>query len=108
MSMKIERSSVDQVKKRIDLNKKKLEEKKKEYYFEERMKELKEEEEKAKAYRKEKKKKKKMGDEAGGLGEGEEEKKCWSRRYQSRKFGLRSKSTCCTTDKNYKQFNCKW
>jgi U4/U6.U5 tri-snRNP component SNU23 len=56
MSMKIERSSVDQVKERFNLNKKKLEEEKKKYDFEERMKELKEEEEKAKAYRKEKKK----------------------------------------------------
>ncbi|CAF0934301.1 unnamed protein product [Brachionus calyciflorus] len=60
MSMKIERSTVDQVKKRFELNKKKLEEKKKQYDFEERMKELKEEEEKAKAYRKEKKKQKKL------------------------------------------------
>jgi len=56
MSMKLERSSLDQVKKRFELNKRKLEEKKKEYDFEERMKELKEEEEKAKASRREKKK----------------------------------------------------
>jgi U4/U6.U5 tri-snRNP component SNU23 len=56
MSMKIERSTVDQVKNRFALNKKKLEETKKQYDFEERMKELKEEEEKAKAYKKEKKK----------------------------------------------------
>merc|ERR1712062_86123 len=45
MSMKIERSSLDQVKERFAVNKKKLEEKKKDYDFEERMKELKEEEE---------------------------------------------------------------
>ena len=43
MSMRIERSSVDQVRKRFEQNKKKLDEKKKEYDFEERIKELKEE-----------------------------------------------------------------
>ena len=43
MSMKIERSSLDQVKKRFDVNKRKVEEKKKEYDFEERLKELREE-----------------------------------------------------------------
>ena len=37
MSMKIERSSLDQVKNRFTLNKKKLEEKKKDYDFEERV-----------------------------------------------------------------------
>jgi len=42
MSMKVERSTLDQVKKRFEMNKKKLEEKKKQYDFEERMKELKE------------------------------------------------------------------
>merc|ERR1711879_155276 len=46
MSMKIERSSLDQVKDRFAKNKLKLEEKKKEYDFDERMKELKEEGEK--------------------------------------------------------------
>ncbi|XP_064636805.1 zinc finger matrin-type protein 2-like [Lineus longissimus] len=56
MSMKVERSSLDQVKRRFELNKKKQEEKKREYDFEERMKELREEEEKQKAYRKEKRK----------------------------------------------------
>ena len=35
MSMKVERSTVDQVKQRFELNKKKLEEKKKAYDFEE-------------------------------------------------------------------------
>ncbi|KAF3840466.1 hypothetical protein F7725_006328 [Dissostichus mawsoni] len=54
MSMRVERSSLDQVKKRFEANKKKMEEKQKEYDFEERMKELREEEEKAKAYKKEK------------------------------------------------------
>ena len=41
--MRVERSSLDQVKKRFEMNKRKLEEKKKDYDFEERMKELKEE-----------------------------------------------------------------
>ncbi|XP_046555838.1 zinc finger matrin-type protein 2-like [Haliotis rubra] len=59
MSMRIERSSLDQVKQRFEMNKKKKEEKKKEYDFEERMKELKEEEEKQKAYRREKSKNRK-------------------------------------------------
>uniref|UniRef100_A0A0B6Y860 U1-type domain-containing protein n=1 Tax=Arion vulgaris TaxID=1028688 RepID=A0A0B6Y860_9EUPU len=59
MSMKIERSSLDQVKARFDLNKKKKEEKKKDYDFEERVKELQEEEEKQKAYKKEKRKERK-------------------------------------------------
>lgn len=43
MSMKIERSTLDQVKKRFESNMKKKEEKKKEYDFEERIKELQEE-----------------------------------------------------------------
>ena len=43
MSMRVERSSLDQVKKRFEMNKRKKEEKKKDYDFEERMKELKEE-----------------------------------------------------------------
>merc|ERR1739838_1015754 len=57
MSMKIERSSLDQVKDRFSINKRKMEEKKKEYDFDERMKELKEEEEKQKEYRRNKKRK---------------------------------------------------
>ncbi|XP_053595695.1 zinc finger matrin-type protein 2-like [Microplitis demolitor] len=59
MSMKIERSSLEQVKARFAANKKKLEEKKKDYNLEKRVKELEEEEEKLKAYRKEKRKDKK-------------------------------------------------
>lgn len=59
MSMKVERSSLDQVKNRFAMNKKKLEEKKKDYDFEERVAELREEEEKAREYRKEKRKDKK-------------------------------------------------
>lgn len=43
MSMRVERSSLDQVKKRFEMNKRKQEDKKKEYDFEERMKELREE-----------------------------------------------------------------
>ena len=43
MSMRIERSSLDQVKKRFEVNKKKLEEKKKDYDLEQRVKELREE-----------------------------------------------------------------
>lgn len=41
--MRVERSSLDQVKKRFEINKRKLEEKKKEYDIEQRMKELREE-----------------------------------------------------------------
>ncbi|XP_065201358.1 zinc finger matrin-type protein 2 [Planococcus citri] len=59
MSMRIERSSLDQVKKRFEVNKKKMEEKKKDYDLEQRVKELREEEEKLKEYRKEKKREKK-------------------------------------------------
>jgi len=59
MSMKIERSSVDQVKNRLEMNKRKLEQKTKDYDLDERVKELKEEEEKLKEYRKERQKEKK-------------------------------------------------
>ncbi|XP_060224923.1 zinc finger matrin-type protein 2-like [Meriones unguiculatus] len=57
-SMCVERSTLDQVKKHFEVNKK-MEEKQKNYDFEERMKELREEEEKAKAYKKEKQKERK-------------------------------------------------
>lgn len=50
MSMKIERSSLDQVKKRFESNKKKMEEKKKDYDLEQRLRELKEEVIKKKSY----------------------------------------------------------
>ena len=43
MSMKVERSTLDQVKRRFELNKRKKEEKKKDYDFESRMQELREE-----------------------------------------------------------------
>merc|ERR1711963_240790 len=59
MSMRIERSSLDQVKARFALNKKKQEEKRKEYDLEQKVTELREEEEKLREYRREKKKEKK-------------------------------------------------
>ncbi|KAK9501011.1 hypothetical protein O3M35_002148 [Rhynocoris fuscipes] len=59
MSMRVERSSLDQVKRRFELNKKRLEEKKRDYDLEQRMKEIQEEEDKLKEYRREKKKEKK-------------------------------------------------
>ncbi|XP_048364492.1 LOW QUALITY PROTEIN: zinc finger matrin-type protein 2, partial [Sphaerodactylus townsendi] len=63
MSMRVEQSTLDQVKKRFEVNKKKMEVKQKDYDFEERMKELREEEEKDKAYKKEKQRKKKRVEE---------------------------------------------
>jgi len=74
MSMRIERSSVDQVKARFALNKKKLEEKKKDYDLEQRTSEMREEEEKLREYRREKKKdkKRKMDDDHSG-GHGSED-----------------------------------
>merc|ERR1712111_46385 len=64
MSMRVERSTVDQVKARFAQNKKKLEEKQKNYDLEERLTEVKEEEEKAREYRREKKKEKKRKDDS--------------------------------------------
>lgn len=69
MSMKIERSSLDQVKARFSANKRKMEEKKKEYDIDQRMDELREEEERAKEYRKDKKKKKKVEDDGEMVGD---------------------------------------
>merc|ERR1712083_288517 len=65
MSMRVERSSLDQVKARFALNKKKMEEKRKEYDLEQKTSELREEEEKLREYRREKKedKKRKLADE---------------------------------------------
>jgi len=74
MSMKVERSSLDQVKARFSANKRKLEEKKKEYDFDTRMEELKAEEERNREYKKEKRKEKKRRgneDEFGGGGDPE-------------------------------------
>ncbi|KAG8199689.1 hypothetical protein JTE90_022139 [Oedothorax gibbosus] len=59
MSMRVERSTLDQVKQRMELNKKKREEKQKEYDFEQRLQELKDEEDKLKEYRREKRKERK-------------------------------------------------
>lgn len=59
MNMKVERSTLEQVRQRIEWNKKRLETEKKDYNIQERMAELKEEEEKLKEYRKEKRKEKK-------------------------------------------------
>lgn len=58
MNMRINRSTLEDVKERFAMKLKEKEEKKKEYNIEEKMKELKEEEEKLKAYRKEKRKEK--------------------------------------------------
>ncbi|CAG9862591.1 unnamed protein product [Phyllotreta striolata] len=63
MSMKVERSSLDSVKKRFEQNKKKMEEKKKDYDMASRLQELAEEEEKLKEYRREKKKEKRKIEE---------------------------------------------
>lgn len=63
MSMRIERSSLDSVKQRFQLNKKKVEEKKKEYDMATRMQEIAEEEEKLREYRREKKKEKRKAEE---------------------------------------------
>nr|AHZ63131.1 zinc finger matrin-type protein 2-like protein [Mesobuthus gibbosus] len=59
MSMRVERSTLEQVKKRFEMNRKKLDEKKKEYDFEQRMQELRDEEEKLKEYRRERRKERK-------------------------------------------------
>ncbi|XP_035218447.1 zinc finger matrin-type protein 2-like [Stegodyphus dumicola] len=59
MSMRVERSTLEQVKQRMEMNKRKREEKQKEYDFEQRLQELKDEEEKLKEYRREKRKEKK-------------------------------------------------
>ncbi|XP_055611375.1 zinc finger matrin-type protein 2 [Uranotaenia lowii] len=59
MSMKVERSTLDQVKERFKVNKKKTEEKKKDYELESRVKEAKEEEERYREYKREKRKERK-------------------------------------------------
>lgn len=56
MNMKVERSTVDQVKERFKLNKIKMETKQKDYELETRIKEVKEEEERYKEHRKEQRK----------------------------------------------------
>lgn len=59
MSMKVERSTIDQVKERFQVNKKKMEEKQKDYELEKKLREAKEEEERYKEHRKEKRKERK-------------------------------------------------
>ncbi|XP_003388316.1 PREDICTED: zinc finger matrin-type protein 2-like [Amphimedon queenslandica] len=59
MSMKVEKSTLDQVKRRFAVAQEKKQEEKKQYDFDERMKELHEEEEKLKEYRREKRKERK-------------------------------------------------
>lgn len=77
MSMKVERSTVDQVRQRFEILKKKKEEKSKEYDIVERIQEVKEEEEKLREYRREKRKdiKKRKHDEvsAGADDDGDDE-----------------------------------
>lgn len=63
MSMRVERSSLDAVKSRFQVNKKKIEEKKKDYDMAQRMQEIAEEEEKLKEYRREKRKENKRKSE---------------------------------------------
>lgn len=72
MSMKVERSSLDQVKQRFQQNKKKMEEKEKDYELDAKVREAKEEEERYKEYKKEKRKdrKRKADDDDGGDGAG--------------------------------------
>lgn len=71
MSMKVERSSLDQVKERFNINKKKKLEKTKDYELESRLREAKEEEDRYKEHKKEKKKdrKRKHEDPADELDE---------------------------------------
>ncbi|CAH2075230.1 unnamed protein product, partial [Iphiclides podalirius] len=62
MSMKIERSTLDQVKARFSLNKRKLEEKKREYELDTRLREAAEEEARLKELRRERRRDKKLSD----------------------------------------------
>lgn len=65
MSMKVERSSLDQVKERFSALKKKREERQKDYELETKVKEVKEEEERYKEYKKEKRKDRKRKADEG-------------------------------------------
>uniref|UniRef100_U5EU68 Putative zinc finger matrin-type protein n=1 Tax=Corethrella appendiculata TaxID=1370023 RepID=U5EU68_9DIPT len=73
MSMKVERSSLDQVKERFKVNKKRFEEKQKDYELETKVKEAKEEEDRYKEYKREKRKerKRKADDEEEEIGTSE-------------------------------------
>ncbi|XP_063719445.1 zinc finger matrin-type protein 2-like [Symsagittifera roscoffensis] len=73
MSMKVKKSTVEDVRKRFDMNKKKLEEKEKEYDFNERMSEIKEEAKRQKSQRREKKKNRKRKSDVMAEDEAEEE-----------------------------------
>jgi len=74
MSMKVERSSLDQVKQRFQQNKRKMEEKQKDYELDAKVREAKEEEERYKEYKREKRKDRKrkadedLEDESGAGG----------------------------------------
>lgn len=59
MSMKVERSSLDQVKERFQRNKKKIEEKQKDYELAAKVQEAKDEEDRYKEYKKDKRKERK-------------------------------------------------
>lgn len=71
--MRVERSTLNDVKSRFASLKKKAEEKKREYNFSERVKEIAEEEEKLKAYRRERRKDKKRKAVKDDDGSGEED-----------------------------------
>ncbi|XP_031625963.1 zinc finger matrin-type protein 2 [Contarinia nasturtii] len=71
MSMKVERSSLDQVKERFQRNKKKMEEKQKDYDLDVKVREAKEEEDRYKEYKKEKRKERKR--KADGEPDGDDE-----------------------------------
>lgn len=74
MSMKVERSSLDQVKSRLEMMKRKTDEKKKEYSLSERVRELEEESERMKEYQKERRKEKKIRKkQSSGEGDGNDE-----------------------------------
>ncbi|XP_017771259.1 PREDICTED: zinc finger matrin-type protein 2-like [Nicrophorus vespilloides] len=80
MSMRIERSSLDAVKQRFQVNKRKMEDRKKEYDMASRMQELAEEEEKLREYRRERRRENKrkiedISEDGGGGGGGEMEQK---------------------------------
>ncbi|KAG5669130.1 hypothetical protein PVAND_017026 [Polypedilum vanderplanki] len=70
MSMKVERSSLEQVKERFSKNKRKNEDKPKEYDLEQRLKEAQEMEEKLKEQKREKKKRKIDEEQAGSSNDG--------------------------------------
>lgn len=70
MSMKVERSSLEQVRDRFNKNKRKIDEKPKEYDLEQKIKEAQEMEERAKEQRRERKKRKNDEEAAGSSNDG--------------------------------------